>query len=181
MKEVEIKAKIASIAELKERLTDLGCFFSKPVMQEDAIFLPQGVKYTEIKKGTPVVRIRSSAGLVTLTLKKRIETEIELIKIEKEVIVNNKEAAIEIIEQLGFYKVIEVNKEREECSLDGLTVCLDAVQGLGNFIEVEKLSAEDDTSNTQEELLIFLNTLGITKHDAVSKGYDTLIYELKNR
>ena|SRR3989344_3746852 len=177
MKEIEVKAKITNIESLNERLTNLGCQFGSSLIQEDVIFLPIGVEFSEIVKGTPVVRIRNSNNIITLTLKKRVISENELIKLEKEVIVSDKQMVIEVVEQMGFHEVVRVEKTRIECKYEEMTICIDNIVGLGHFIEVEKLSENEKDEKIQDYLFNFLQSLGINSENRVTKGYDTLIYE----
>ena len=177
MKEIEIKAKIGDIEKMREKLLALGCEFSEPLFQKDVVFLPVGVEFSNIVVGTPVVRIRLSNDKATLTLKKKISQGSELIKLEKEVIVGDKNVARGIVEQMGFHEVIRVSRKRAECGYRDMTICLDEVFGLGSFIEVEKMSADDDGEKIQKYLFGFLQTLGIGESEKVTKGYDTLLYE----
>ena len=57
-----------------------------------------------------------------------------------------------------------------------MEICLDVVEGLGTFIEVEAF-ADGKTEEVQERLFAFLRTLGIKDEDRVTKGYDTLVRE----
>ncbi len=177
MKEIEVKAKITDIKSLTKKLIDIGFLFDPPRTQEDTIFLPLGIEYCGITKGTPVVRVRDSNGIISLTLKKRIISNNELIKLEKETVVSDKQQALEIVEHMGFHEVVRVNKKRTESKLGGMTVCIDEVEDLGSFIEVERLSYGDDHENIQSQLSDFLQTLGVGADDRITKGYDTLIYE----
>ena len=43
-----------------------------------------------------------------------------------------------ICEQLGFVLHVRVNKIRRKASFNGYEICLDEVEDLGSFIEVEK-------------------------------------------
>ncbi len=176
MREIEIKAKISDTKTIHDKLVSLGCVFSDSTTQEDLIFLPVGINFSDIIKGTPVVRIRNTDGLSILTLKKRIATETELVKLEKEVITNNKDETAEIVKHMGFYEAVRVNKKRIQCDYKEMTICLDEVENLGCFIEVEKMS-EDGGEEVQRELADFLISLDIDKENFVTKGYDTLIYE----
>lgn len=179
MKEIEVKAKADDLSALKEKLLKLGCQFSEPVTQEDRIFLPNGVEYPDIKQtGSPVVRVREANGTITLTLKKRTAAGNELIKLEKETAVNDKQETIDIVKHMGFHEVVNVNKKRIKCKHEGMTICLDEVAELGTYIEIEKLSAGGDDLAIQESLAEFLRSLGIDKDALVSKGYDTLKFEL---
>lgn len=178
MKEIEVKAKVENLKALKEKITKLGCQFYDPVTQEDIIFLPNGVEYPDIKQtGSAVVRVRDASGTITLTLKKRTTSGHELIKLEKEVVVNDKQETIEIVKHMGFHEAVNVNKKRIKCKHDGMTICLDEVSELGSFIEIEKLSEEGNDIAIQESLSKFLGSLDIDKSDEVTKGYDTLMYE----
>lgn len=158
MKEIEVKAKIENIEIMKEKFINLGCEFSAPLIQEDIIFLPIGIEYDEIVKGTPVVRVRNSNGVITLTLKKRVFEDNELIKLENEIIIDDKQKAIEIVEHMGFHAVVRVNKKRIECKYEEMTICLDEIESLGNFIEVEKMSNDENGSKIQKQLIDFLET-----------------------
>lgn len=179
MKEIEVKAKIEDAESVKEKLVNLGCQFGSEMIQEDVIFLPIGIEYGEIVKGTPVVRVRNSNGAVTLTIKKRVVEGNELIKLEKEIAVDDKQRAIEIVEHMGFHEVVRVNKKRMQRKHEDMTICLDEIEGLGNFIEVEKMSGGENEAEIQEQLFEFLKTLGINSDDRIIKGYDTLIYEMR--
>jgi len=177
MKEIEVKAKITNIQNIKKKLTSLGCQLDVPLIQEDIIFLPVGIEFSGIIKGTPVVRIRNSSDIITLTLKKRVFNDNELIKLEKETVVSDKQMALEIVEHMGFHEVVRVSKERIECKYKDMTVCIDEVAGLGDFIEIEKLSEDENNKAVQDCLFNFLQSLGVNSENRITKGYDTLIYE----
>ena len=79
---------------------------------------------------------------------------------------------------LGFHEVLYVSKKRTKCKYEDMEICLDEIDGLGSFVEVEKMTNEDDTQKIRKELFEFLKTLGIKEEDQVQKGYATMIYEL---
>lgn len=179
MKEIEVKARITNIKNLNKKLSDLGCHFGDSLIQDDAVFLPNGIEFSNITKGTPIVRIRNSNNVITLTLKKRIISDNELITLEKEIIASDKQETLEIIEHMGFHEVVKVKKTQTECKHKEMTICIDNVAGLGDFIEVEKLSENENGETIQNFLFNFLQSLGIKEEDRIKKGYDTLIYEKK--
>ena len=57
-----------------------------------------------------------------------------------------------------------------------IEVCLDSVEGLGDFIWAEKLT-EDNTDHQQvmDELWTLLERFGASRADEVTDGYDTLM------
>ena len=182
-KEIEVKAKVENFDFLLSKLKGLGCNISDLVEQRDKIFLSKDMKFTdivcasEIIQGTNVLRIRESNGKVKLTLK--IPQKNEMDCIEREVEVNNAKQTLDILEYLGYKEVIKVNKKRIKCNYKNYEICLDEVEELGKFIEVEKIT-DEEPSKIQEELFIFLESLGVKKEDQVFQGYDTLIYN-RNR
>lgn len=176
MNEIEVKAKVKDFDLLIHLLKELGCILSEPIIQDDYIYNKKGL---DIKSGyhdTPVLRIRKQNNKIFFTLKKNRSNELDCI--EKEIEVNNDIILSEIIELLDYIKTVEVHKKRIKTNYKDYEICLDHVDDLGYFIEVEKMSDEDGTK-VQNELFDFLQTLGVSKEDRVFQGYDTLIY-LKN-
>jgi adenylate cyclase, class 2 len=68
-------------------------------------------------------------------------------------------------------------KKRQTTHCDGYEICLDEVEGLGAFIELEKIAEEKDAGHIQKQMLEFLISLGISPDDQVKKGYDILMLE----
>ncbi len=78
---------------------------------------------------------------------------------------------------MGYYEAIKMTKKRQKCKHKDLTICLDEVEELGAFIEIEKLTSDKNVVEIQNELFKFLEELGIQKNDIAHKGYDILLYE----
>ncbi len=66
----------------------------------------------------------------------------------------------ELLEQLGFRKVLIVQKKRAVLDLEGLDVSVDLVKGLGVFAEVELLS--EDVKGAEDRVLALMGSLGWT-------------------
>ena len=64
-----------------------------------------------------------------------------------------------------------------------MSICIDNIESLGNFIEVEILSEENEKQKNEALKTIeeFLDKLEISKEDYEEKRYDTLMYELNNK
>lgn len=176
MKEIEVKAKVSNFEGIRSALSGLGCVFSEPQIQKDRIYLPEGVEFPDKTVGTLFLRIRNSNGKHILTLKKQLGTENE--NIEHELAIDNPEEANEMAKLLGFHEVLTVSKQRIKCKYQDMEICLDEIEGLGSFVEAEKMTDEDDTQKVRKELFEFLKTLGIREEDEVQKGYATMVYEL---
>jgi adenylate cyclase class 2 len=173
-KEIEVKAKVKDFKKIKVGLEKLGCTFSDPVAQHDEIFLRKGIAFSQHKLGDPVLRIRQAKDKVFFTLKK--SQSFELDKIEKEVTVNDVDELRELIDHIDFHKVMEVHKTRVKTHYKDMEICLDEIEGLGSFIELEKIT-DQDAAVVQKDLFDFLGTLGVEEKDRVTKGYDVLLYE----
>jgi adenylate cyclase class 2 len=76
---------------------------------------------------------------------------------------------------MGYKEAVRINKTRVITHYNGCEICIDEVEGLGSFIEMEKLAKEGDSEKIQEELFEFFKRLGITNEDRVFWGYDTLM------
>lgn len=174
--EIEVKAKIRNLDEIITKLKEIGCTLGEPIIQDDYIFNKKGIDLKNGPHFTPVLRIRKQGERIIFTLKKDRSNELDCI--EKEIDVSDKDTLKDIIELLDFEQTVEVHKKRQKAKYGEYEVCLDEVQNLGSFIEVEKISDEDG-EKVQKELFDFLKTLGINDEDRVFVGYDTML-ESKN-
>jgi len=173
-REIEVKARITDFDTVTKKLETLGCVFSESIQQEDTVYLPKGVGIDDVKKGVNALRIRKENNTYTLTLKQR--QELSLDSIEKELVITDPRTMEEIITLLGFYTFQTVTKTRKKCNYNNYLICLDEVEGLGKFIEVEQLSSKNG-GKTQEEMFQFLETLGIKRENRATRGYDILLYK----
>lgn len=179
MREVEIKARIDDFKMAEGKLLELGGKVTSPVIQADRVFLQNGVKMEAVTVNTPVLRIRQQTPRKILLTYKHIRGE-ELDKQEHEVEISDADEMEKILKFSGFYEIVKFTKRRRKCKFGDYEICLDEVEGLGNFIEIEKLFADgkSDTDGraAQAELFGFLRRLGAKEQDKVLQGYDVLIY-----
>ncbi|MCL5435800.1 MAG: class IV adenylate cyclase [Patescibacteria group bacterium] len=191
MREVEIKAQVKDLRAAEGKLLELGGKISSSVVQADRIFLQNGVKMEQVTVNTPVLRIRKQdPGKILLTYKHILGEELD--KQEHEVEISDADEMEKILKFSGYYEIVRFTKRRRKCKIDGYTICLDEVEGLGDFIEIEKLFPDGDGSTAlttgseisgqaaQAELFSFLKKLGAEEADKVLQGYDVLIYNKKN-
>jgi adenylate cyclase class 2 len=180
MKEVEVKARVKEHKGLEKKLLDLGCNISGEVREDDKVFVNRDEEYTTLKlSDINFIRIRKRGDRVTLTLKRQLTGEMDCI--EREVEISNAREMEEILEFLGYHIAVELSKKRRKTEYNGYEICLDDVEGLGLFVEVEKMTQEEDSKAVQEELFDFLKSLGIDEKDRVFNGYDTLVYLNRNK
>jgi adenylate cyclase, class 2 len=178
MKEVEVKAKIDNFDSAKEKLVSLGCELSEPLIQDDKIYLQNGLDLGDTRKGLVAMRIRNQNGKSIFNMKIQLENDLD--NTEHETEVADPDELHEMLLNLDYYIASHVNKKRVKCNYDGMEICLDEVRDLGTFIEAEKLTKDEDSVKIQNELFEFLKSLGVKETDRVTKGYDVLMYE-KNK
>lgn len=176
-KEIEVKIRLENSDSLLEKLSALGCVFSEPVKQEDQIFtnFPDS-EFAEFKPGINFLRIRKSNGKILFTLKQSLINELE--GIEKEFEISDADEMKETLELMGYHEAVRVSKTRRKTRYKEYEICLDEVDGLGFFAELEKIT-DEDSEKVQNEMMNFFASLGVGVENRVFNGYDTLVW-LKN-
>jgi len=175
-KEIEVKAKINNVAEIEEKISALGVQFSAPLRQEDEIFINFDIKtFGDFQSGINLLRIRKTNDESIFTIKQPQSNEFD--SIEHETKISNPDEMKEALKLMGYKSAVQVKKTRKTAKYKDFEICLDFVEDLGDFIEVEKIAGENaDSGQIQNELFEFLLNLGIRNENRVTQGYDTLIF-----
>ena len=184
MREIEIKIRTEDLDSVRNKLEERGCTFSDPIEQHDAIYslAADGKKaWEESKEGNTVMRVRRQGDSSEFNLKKQLSGG-ELDNLEYETKVSNPDAVHLILKELGYEPQVEVKKRRIKCKLDKYEICLDEVERLGSFVEIEELTSDDvDPKEIQEKLIGILEDLGLSRENIETRGYDTQVYHLDNK
>lgn len=157
--EVEIRAKVNSFDKIKERLKEIEANFIKLERQMDKIFGAKKFLDSEHKivEGGIVARIREIDDKRNLEFK---EISREKGGIELSCEVPNVEMAEKMLKKLDFEESFTVKKTREIYSYQDFEVCLDQVEQLGNFVEIEKmLNLKEEMDNAKEECINLLKKI----------------------
>jgi len=173
MHEIEVKAKVVDQDKLLAKLERDGCQLGPAVAQDDTVYSNMPKIPGTAQPDRVVLRVRIEDGRVIFTLKK--DRANELSGEEHETEVSDEAELRAIIKLLKFTEVVRVRKERQQGEWRGCHVCVDRVDGLGDFIELEKLTDEEKDLEIQDELAALLAELGAGER--VTKGYDTLVLE----
>lgn len=182
MREIEIKAKLLDKQGLLKRLQDAGVRVSDPVIHRDRVFGPSGVDGADGDNSAPWLRLRTEikgdAAKHIFTLKKSVTSQMD--SIEHETVVENDDELLRIIGHIGFEPFSDLSKTRQKAAYGDIELCIDTVDGLGDFIEAEKLTAEDaDYETVAAELWEVLERFGISRDEHVTEGYDVLMNKLQ--
>jgi len=123
----------------------------------------------EGEDGEPVTKATYKGPLVDADSKTREEHETR---------VDDAEAARELFEGLGFEPAAVVEKHRTFFELDGYTVTLDRVEGLGEFVEVEaEADTERDVDAVREGAFEVLRRLGLDPDAGIRTSYLGLLLD----
>jgi len=152
--EVEVKARIPD----SEHLTKVLSFVSswqrgESVVQED-VYLSHPCR--DFSKTDEALRVRRVGGKWYLTYKgPKLDTAS---KTREEVEIRTSPRIREILSKLGFSEVARVVKRRTAYRQGDTLLCLDEVDGLGNFVELESVS---HSLSALPGLLDILSELGL--------------------
>jgi adenylate cyclase class 2 len=180
--EIEVKAKLKNKATVIEKLSALGCQFSNIKTQDDMVWVEKTGSLEDFLSNKVFLRIRIQNGekvIMTAKSPKAKEGNESLVKREHEVIVSSADEARNILSMLGLQEAVRVVKKRQTAKYRGYEICIDEIENLGSFVELEKIAETGDAAQIQKRMFEFLETLGILPEDQVKKGYDILMLERK--
>lgn len=168
MLEIEVKARVVSLVEIEREILRRGGRFRKEAVQVDLYFNHPG---RDFAVSDEALRLRRVEGNCFLTYKGPKIDGLTKTREELQVAVGDWDGAVRILKKLGFTEVRSIKKRRRYFSLEGYDVMLDQVEGLGSFIEVEKVGEDYNP----QDLIDFLRGLGIEESE--TKSYLELMIE----
>ena len=129
-------------------------------------------KETDGETEQRVEQSASGAESTRITYKGPLLDEGSKTRAEHETGVDDADEAAGILDGLGFEPAATVEKRREYWSFDGFTVSLDTVDGLGEFVEIEReVETEDAIDTTRDAAVDALERLGLDAADQVRTSY----------
>lgn len=173
MREVEVKYHVQDVEALHLALKSAGIALSAPVVQDDQAYAPDGWSYGDSKLGVSFVRLRAIEGQHTFTLKRPAENALSCD--EHETAVDDPEQMHNAILAMGFYPTVRIMKTRRTAALPDMSLCLDEVEGIGTFLELERMvPAGTPGEVVQAELAGFVDGLGVVAR-RTDEPYDALV------
>ncbi len=174
MREIEVKAALRDKPLFLQKATEKGIVFGDPVIQDDVTY-ESTISYDDPRWN--IFRIRKQGGKVILTMKYKASSR-SRDNHERETFIEDADQVADMLERVGYHLSVRLRKSRQVAHYQGLELCFDEIEGLGSFVEVEKLVDEDvDVDIIQSQLWKLLVDLGIHPKDRIHKGYDTLMKE----
>ncbi|MEE1085613.1 MAG: class IV adenylate cyclase [Schaedlerella sp.] len=185
MIEVEIKLPIKSRECVEAELQKLG-FSSGNFMRESDIYFNSD-NY-DLRQKDMALRIRSCENLTTgesdavMTYKGPKLDSISMTRKELETEVEDAKVCQEILKGIGFTKVYPVCKLRQYYHMEQITACVDEVEGLGEFLELEIIVAgEEEREEALERLEEILTKLGYGMEETTRSSYLSILQRKKRK
>ncbi|HIH75133.1 MAG TPA: class IV adenylate cyclase [Methanosarcina sp.] len=176
MIEVEVKVR-ADHSKIRPLLIEMGASKIGIEEQSDVYF---AAPYRDFAKTDEALRIRSLGGQAILTYKGPKLDKVSKTRVELETPVDGIITA-KIFHALGFQKAGEVLKKREIFRAEEIIVCLDRVEGLGEFLEVElDVPDEINLESSRARLFKFLSQFGLGENDSIRTSYLEMVLEKIN-
>lgn len=175
MREIELKFKIENIESILTFLEKQGCEISPMNYQYDTIYV-KDLNHVESTEGSIWLRVRKTNDKIELNYKKQSAKKMESEEIEFEV--SSYEKANSFLKALGFQEWVQVNKKRRYIKYQDYNICIDEVERLGTFIEIELLIEEQTNEDYEEKILNVAKEMGIDILNRINSHYDTMISEL---
>jgi adenylate cyclase class 2 len=172
-REIEVKYRVHDLDELETALTRLGAQISRSVHQDDQAYAQDGWHYGMSKLGVAFARLRTQDSRHLFTLKRPTDNEMACLEFETEVA--DRDQMHEAIQHMGFYPTVRIVKTRRTARLGELSLCLDEVELIGAFLEIEKVIGPGQSGGAvQAELHAFACSLGVELERATDT-YDSLV------
>lgn len=169
MIEVEVKVR-ADHRQVKDKLKGMGARSVGVEKQSDTYY---NAPHRDFAETDEALRIRCVNGTSVLTYKgKKLDT-VSKTREEFETAVEGAEAR-SILLSLGFTQSGYVRKLREIFRYKDFIVCLDKVEGLGEFVEVELMAESDPGSDIEfhrKRIFDFFRELGIRESESIRESY----------
>ena len=174
MREVEVKFRVQDADALVAALSARGIELGPAVRQDDQAYAPVGWEYGKARGGVPFARLRTVEGRHTFTVKRPAENVLSCEEYESPVA--DRDQMHQAVLAMGFRPTVRIGKVRKSAVLGGGTVlCVDEVDGVGTFVEVERMVPEGvPGERVQAELAHFVSALGV-EVSRTKDSYDTLV------
>jgi adenylate cyclase class 2 len=173
--EVEARFRLGAGCSALDAVARLGLTVGEPVRQDDQAYAPTGWDYGQDRLKVTFARLRSEGDDCLFTVKQPV-TDVSTC-IEYECRVDDRDAMHRAILLMGFAPTVRIVKTRQMVQVDErFALCLDEVEGVGAFLEVEAMTTSDaDYDSLRGELEQLVASLELDV-EPCSETYDTLVY-----
>ena len=172
MYEVELKFAVSGRAALERRLVEMGGRLAEPQEQVDRYFAHPCRDFAQTDEALRLRRVGDSVAItwkgprIDAATKTRREIELELAPLPAALDAGPTLSSwTELLEALGFRRVMEVAKRRQPLRLvwqgAEVDVALDTVAGLGEFLELEIMAEQGEVPAARARLESLAQEIGL--------------------
>jgi adenylate cyclase class 2 len=174
VREIEVKYRVDDLEALQAALKAKGIWLSDPVFQDDQAYAPVSWQFGDSKLGISFLRLRTVRGRHYFTLKQPFGNAQACVEHETEVA--DREAMHHAALRMGYRPTVRIAKTRRTAIIGDRSLCIDDLEGVGGFIEVEQLVPDHaDAQAVQADLAAFVDSLDITA-TRITDTYDSLVH-----
>ncbi len=179
MIEIELKAKIADPAAIRGKLEGFMAYQGTIEKDDEYWIVPLAVKDPSLFGGSFRVRIRREPSQVLVTFKEKSYQEGLEVNKEVEFGVSDGDSFRQLLEKMSAKLHYRKRKTGTLWKLEGrITAELVAVEGLGDFLEVETICGEGEDIDLRElksALLEVISRCGLSGRDLEPRPYSQLL------
>ena len=136
MREIEVKYRVDDLEALQAVLKAQGIELSDPVFQDDQAYAPASWQFGDSKLGVSFLRLRTVSGRHYFTLKKPADNAQACLEHETEVA--DRDAMHHAAIHMGYRPTVRITKTRRTVAIGDWSLCVDDLDGVGGFLEVER-------------------------------------------
>ena len=171
--EVEVKYRVSGLDALLAALDRRGVALSPQVRQEDQAYAPASWVDGQPRIGVTFARLRVQNGVCLFTTKTPVDNVLACL--EYETVVADRGQMHQALLAMGYRTTVQVAKTRRVGRIDDYALCVDQVDGVGAFLEVELMTtATDDMAGVQAQLAHWVSGLGAPL-ERIGTTYDQLV------
>ncbi|MEM3139014.1 MAG: class IV adenylate cyclase [Archaeoglobaceae archaeon] len=157
-----VEEKVKEIANFLEEKDEFDIYLNHPC--RDFAETDEALRIRVEKK----IKLTYKGPKVDSETKSREEVNLE---------VNSFDDALKLFELLGFKKFRTVRKRRKIFKFEKAIICIDSVEGLGDFIEIEV----EDGLEKKEEIFKIAETLGYSRAESIRLSYLEMLEKLDRK
>lgn len=177
MREIEVKYRVEDLEGLLVALKSRGIELSEPVFQDDQAYAPAGWQFGDSKLGVAFLRLRTAGGRHYFTLKQPADNAQACLEYETQVA--DRPAMHHAAIHMGYRPTVRIAKTRRVATVEDCSLCVDDVEGIGAFLELERMAPDEaDANAVQSELIAFVSSLGIAAI-RTDQTYDSLVHAVQ--
>jgi len=184
MHEIEVKGALDDKDAFISRLIERGCELGPETVQKDTVFVRDTGSIETYLSNDDFLRLREENGQTFFTLKNHPgrTDSLHTAPLELELTVSSRDVMEQILSYMGYQEAVRIHKRRRKGRYGNWEVCVDEVEGLGCFVELEELAEKsDEIEDIQKRMKVFLAELGVQTGDQIRNRYDILLLQEKYR